>query len=362
MKLNVTSIRQMSVLMLSVVALVTIVSVPALAASTTVAYQGVLKDTNGTAVTDGPYPMTFSLWNDATAGTKVWEESYAAITVSKGLFFVQLGSVTSLGTVFKDNSALWLQIAADTGTGLEPYPPRTPLTSVPYAKKAETATSTANATNATSATNATNATNTPNADSATNATNATNADTVDGQHAAAFSLTGHKHAGEDITSGTISTNWFSAYTDLSAEGKIGSVSGQVAAGDHTHTLANYFVGQIGGETSGTKNLYRQEGDINTTSYGGAASGGLVAPVTGLYFVHFQQLVRQPSNATYLSMRLNNNVLVHAYAPSTANHLDMIVSRLVPMNANDVISFTIDTYVQNETWGGLHSAVSMFLVK
>ena len=45
----------------------------------------------------------------------------------------------------------------------------------------------------------------------------------------------HYHAGADITSGTVSTDRYSAYADLGAESKIGTGSTQVAAGNHTHT-------------------------------------------------------------------------------------------------------------------------------
>jgi hypothetical protein len=39
---------------------------------------------------------------------------------------------------------------------------------------------------------------------------------------------------ESITTGTLSTDRFSAYSDLTAESKIGTGAAQVAAGDHTH--------------------------------------------------------------------------------------------------------------------------------
>lgn len=52
-----------------------------------------------------------------------------------------------------------------------------------------------------------------------------------------FTPSVHSHSGSDITSGTISTDRFSAYSDLSAESKIGSGSTQVASGNHTHSYA-----------------------------------------------------------------------------------------------------------------------------
>lgn len=49
-----------------------------------------------------------------------------------------------------------------------------------------------------------------------------------------YSPLGHTHGAGDITSGTLSTDRFSAYDDLTAESKIGTGSSQVAAGDHNH--------------------------------------------------------------------------------------------------------------------------------
>lgn len=47
----------------------------------------------------------------------------------------------------------------------------------------------------------------------------------------------HTHDASEITSGTLSTDRFSAYDDLVAESKIGTASDQVAAGDHNHAFS-----------------------------------------------------------------------------------------------------------------------------
>ena len=147
-------------------------SITALADSSTVSYQGSLRNADGSSVPDGNYAMVFSIWDALTAGAQLWSEVHATVPVKEGAFAVQLGATTPLGTLFTTSSALWLQIAVDTGAGSEVYDSRLPLAGVPYAKRAE------NATNATTA---------------VNATNAVNADTVDSQHAAAFALSGHGH-------------------------------------------------------------------------------------------------------------------------------------------------------------------------
>ncbi len=53
----------------------------------------------------------------------------------------------------------------------------------------------------------------------------------------------------NISSGTLSTDRFSAYADLGAEGKIGTGATQVAAGDHTHPGMGY--GDVVGPASAT---------------------------------------------------------------------------------------------------------------
>ena len=53
-----------------------------------------------------------------------------------------------------------------------------------------------------------------------------------------FASAVHAHSAADITSGTLATARFSAHADLASEGKIGDGSGQVASGNHTHSLQN----------------------------------------------------------------------------------------------------------------------------
>lgn len=108
----------------------------ALADSSTLSYQGVLRDNAGESVADGPYPMTFSLWDDATAGTNLWNEAHPGISVLGGAFSVQLGSSTPLGNLFATHDSLWLEVSVDTGSGLVVYNPRVPISASPYSFQA----------------------------------------------------------------------------------------------------------------------------------------------------------------------------------------------------------------------------------
>jgi hypothetical protein len=151
-----------------------------------------LRDATLNPVADGNYPMIFSIWDAATAGTKRWgDESHPAVQTTNGMFSVYLGSSQALGNLFQQYGALWLEISANTGTGMETYAPRVPLASVPYAQYAP---------------------------------QAGNADTLDGLHASAFAGASHNHAGEHITTGTVNTDRLN----------VGTASTQVARGNHTH--------------------------------------------------------------------------------------------------------------------------------
>lgn len=91
----------------------------------TISYQGLIA--NGAApVADGTHNATFRLFDAATGGNMVWEESQT-ITTKAGLFNTQLGASTPLSISF--SAPLFLDITI-AGTALQP---RTPLTTSPYA-------------------------------------------------------------------------------------------------------------------------------------------------------------------------------------------------------------------------------------
>jgi hypothetical protein len=56
---------------------------------------GVLTDLDGVPL-DGPYSITFALYDDAGATTPIWTETYTALEIQDGLFTAYLGTVTPL--------------------------------------------------------------------------------------------------------------------------------------------------------------------------------------------------------------------------------------------------------------------------
>jgi len=97
-------------------------------------YQGMLTQSDGvTPVTDGLYSIRFSIWDDLTLGSELWNETQS-VQVTNGLFNVNLGSITPLGLPF--DKYYWLEIKVGADPKLTP---RTKLTSVGYAYTAEQA-------------------------------------------------------------------------------------------------------------------------------------------------------------------------------------------------------------------------------
>jgi len=139
-------------------------------------YQGRLTDDTGVPI-DDTCDFQFTLWDDPDAGSQVGPPvDVGAVVVTKGLFTALL----DFGGVF-DGTALWLKIAV-LCSGDPSYidlSPRQAVTAAPYALSA---------------------------------------DKLDGSHAAAFALASHTHSAADITAGTLGTAYYSAYSDLTAEG------------------------------------------------------------------------------------------------------------------------------------------------
>lgn len=97
-------------------------------------YQGQLTDAQG-APLDGPYDLTFRLYDAATGGAALWTEPHAKVVMTDGQFSVLLGSVNSLAD--EDwSQPRWLSIQVNADSELSP---RQQITSVPLAVRAGTA-------------------------------------------------------------------------------------------------------------------------------------------------------------------------------------------------------------------------------
>ena len=96
-----------------------------------ISYQGILKNTDGSLVSDGTYSITFKIYESETGSTEIWSE-IQSVSISDGLVNVNLGDVTALNISF--DTQYWLGITIAGGTELSP---RTKLTSVPYSLNAK---------------------------------------------------------------------------------------------------------------------------------------------------------------------------------------------------------------------------------
>ena len=94
-------------------------------------YQGQLEDAQGVPL-EGPYTLTFRLYDAETAGTKVWEEAQANVPIEAGAFSVLLGQVTPLDVDWTQPRWVSIQVGEDAELA-----PRQRITSVPLALVAE---------------------------------------------------------------------------------------------------------------------------------------------------------------------------------------------------------------------------------
>lgn len=105
----------------------------------TINFQGKVVNSNGTNVTNGSYDFVFKIYNVASAGTATWTETWnvgtSQVTVTDGVFQVELGTHSSLSS-FDFNADTWYLGVNFNGDG--EMDPRIRLTAVPYAFNAKT--------------------------------------------------------------------------------------------------------------------------------------------------------------------------------------------------------------------------------
>ena len=114
------------VLSLSLLSAVASAGVPGL-----ISYQGTLMDDAGAAL-DTTVAMTFSIYDDSTAGTQLWTETQSAIVVDNGIFNVLLGSVNAIQDTVFNGPGRWLAVQVGGDPELTP---RQRMASVAYAMR-----------------------------------------------------------------------------------------------------------------------------------------------------------------------------------------------------------------------------------
>ncbi|MCP4546952.1 MAG: hypothetical protein GY835_10855 [bacterium] len=95
----------------------------------TISYQGVLKDAAGTLVPDGPYALTFSIYD--TGSTLLWTETQT-LPVANGIFNATMGALNPINLDFTNQYTLGIAIGGDPE-----LVPRVQLTATGYALNAE---------------------------------------------------------------------------------------------------------------------------------------------------------------------------------------------------------------------------------
>lgn len=106
----------------------------AAATPATLLFEGVLRGAGGGAVSDGPYKLSFSLYDAEKDGAALWTEGPLDLVVSGGQFVTPLGAKTALNPTVL-NGPRWLGV---TVAG-EPELPRVALHSAAYAQRAAVA-------------------------------------------------------------------------------------------------------------------------------------------------------------------------------------------------------------------------------
>ncbi|MDB5171001.1 MAG: hypothetical protein JWO35_695 [Candidatus Saccharibacteria bacterium] len=109
---------------------------------TTMSFQGKVVNADGTNVTDGTYGFVFKLYTAGSGGSALWTETQSSVTVTAGVFQVNLGSSCSFFVAnacnnstpidFNANSSLHLGITFNSDPAGE-MSPRVQLQSVPFA-------------------------------------------------------------------------------------------------------------------------------------------------------------------------------------------------------------------------------------
>lgn len=99
-------------------ALLVLFATPALAVPNLISYQGQLNDQNGVPI-NATVAFIFSIYDVPAGGTALWTEAQS-ISVTNGLFNVQLGAVTPLPSTVFTTTTLYLGVKAGADSEMTP--------------------------------------------------------------------------------------------------------------------------------------------------------------------------------------------------------------------------------------------------
>jgi len=106
-----------------------LLSFKSFAQTSNLSIQGVLRTSEGDAVENGEYDLTFRLYTQATTGNPIWEEIIEEVNVKGGIYSIILGAGdTPLNAAF--DQPYFLGVSVEGGVEMIP---RARLTSSPYA-------------------------------------------------------------------------------------------------------------------------------------------------------------------------------------------------------------------------------------
>jgi len=116
----------------SAIFFVTLLSISFSTVGGTIALQGILRDPNGTTVTDGSYSLTIKLYEEVTGGTPVFTEVIGSAAIQNGVFSIEIGATSASSSDLDQvpfNTTYYVGVTVESGTEMTP---RTKLTVSPY--------------------------------------------------------------------------------------------------------------------------------------------------------------------------------------------------------------------------------------
>ncbi len=124
--------KKFNLLMVFILATITFVQaqIPRL-----ISYQGVLTDQQGAFIPDGTHSLTLKIYDVLAGGSAIYTETQN-ISISKGLFNINIGAINPIPFTINFDKAYFLGVSVDFGAEMAP---RTILTAVPYSLRAERA-------------------------------------------------------------------------------------------------------------------------------------------------------------------------------------------------------------------------------